>query len=49
MEDNKDYRIVIIDSAKANFNNSNNYSFYVNLMEPLRDVYKIQLQPTNLK
>ncbi len=43
MEDNREYRIVIIDSANAIFNDSNIYSFYVNLMQPLRDVYKIKI------
>jgi len=43
MEDNREYRVVIIDSANAIFNDSNIYSFYVNLMQPLRDVYKIKI------
>ncbi len=39
-----DYKIILIDTENVNYiGNSNNYSFYVNLSEPLRDVYKIKL------
>jgi hypothetical protein len=39
-----DYKIILIDSSNANFTSStNNYSFYVNLTEPLRDVFQIKI------
>ena len=39
-----DYKIILIDSSNANFTGSvNNYSFYVNLTEPLRDVFQIKI------
>lgn len=45
MEDNKDYRILIIDSENVIYanNNPNIFSFYVNLAQPIRDVYKIKV------
>jgi len=44
MSETIDYKIILIDSSNANFTGStNNYSFYVNLTEPLRDVYKIKI------
>lgn len=45
MEDNKDYRILIIDSENVLYtnNNPNIFSFYVNLAQPIRDVYKIKV------
>jgi len=41
MED--DYKIIIIDSSNAVFNIANTFDFYVNLDEPLRNVYKINI------
>lgn len=41
MED--DYKIITIDSYNVNFNNLNYYDFYMNLDEPLRNVYKINI------
>ena len=39
-----DYKIILIDTENVNYTgNSNNFSFYVSLSEPLRDVYKIKL------
>ena len=39
-----DYKIILIDSSNANFTSStNDYSFYVNLTEPLRDVFQIKI------
>lgn len=44
MGDNKEYKIIIIDSENASYtNNINTYSFSVNLIQPLRDVYKIKV------
>lgn len=45
MEGNKDYRIIIIDSENVSYinNNPNIFSFYVNLAQPIRDVYKIKV------
>lgn len=44
MGDNKEYRIIIIDSENAKYTNDNNvYSFSINLIHPLRDVYKIKV------
>jgi len=40
----EDYKIITIDSSNVNFNISNNiYDFYMNLDEPLRNVYKINI------
>jgi len=42
--DTMDYKVILIDSSNATFlNTPANYSFYVNLTEPLRDVYKIKI------
>jgi len=42
--DTMDYKVILVDSSNANFlNTPTNYSFYVNLTEPLRDVYKIKI------
>jgi hypothetical protein len=41
MED--DYKIITIDSSNAIFNITNTFDFYVNLDEPLRNVYKINI------
>jgi hypothetical protein len=38
-----DYKIITIDSSYNNFINSNIYDFYMNLDEPLRNVYKINI------
>jgi hypothetical protein len=39
-----DYKIIIIDTENVKYNgNSNNFDFYVNLSEPLRDVYKLKI------
>uniref|UniRef100_A0A6C0CH68 Uncharacterized protein n=1 Tax=viral metagenome TaxID=1070528 RepID=A0A6C0CH68_9ZZZZ len=44
MSETIDYKIILVDSSNANFTSStSNYSFYVNLTEPLRDVYKIKI------
>ena len=44
MSETTDYKIILIDSSNANFTSAtSNYSFYVNLTEPLRDVYKIKV------
>ena len=44
MEDNKEYKIIIIDSENVKYiNNINEYNFSANLMQPLRDVYKIKV------
>ena len=39
----EDYKIITIDSSYNNFINSNLYDFYMNLDEPLRNVYKINI------
>jgi hypothetical protein len=40
----RDYKIIIIDTNNVIYNgDSNVYSFYLNLAEPLKDVYKIKL------
>jgi hypothetical protein len=39
-----DYKIIIIDTSNVIYNgSSNNFSFHLNLAEPLKDVYKIKL------
>ena len=40
-----DYKIILIDSSNVFYtnNNSDNYDFYINLNEPLKDVYKIKI------
>ena len=39
-----DYKIILIDSSNATFTGSTtDYSFYVNLIEPLRDVFQIKI------
>lgn len=40
-----DYKIILIDSSNVFYtnNNINNFDFYVNLNEPLKDVYKIKI------
>lgn len=39
-----DYKIIIVDTSNVKYNgDSNNFSFYLNLSEPLKDVYKIKL------
>ena len=44
MTDTIEYKIIIIDSENVIYNNgSNNYDFYVNILEPIRDVYKIKV------
>jgi hypothetical protein len=39
----EDYKIITIDSLNAINNISNTYDFYMNLDEPLRNVYKINV------
>jgi hypothetical protein len=39
----EDYKIITIDSLNANYNTANIYDFYMNLDEPLRNVYKINV------
>jgi hypothetical protein len=39
----EDYKIITIDSLNANFNSANIFDFYINLDEPLRNVYKINV------
>ena len=42
--DTMDYKVILIDSSNAHFKDTpSKYSFYVNLTEPLRDVYKIKI------
>lgn len=44
MTDNIEYKILIIDSENVIYNNGiNKYDFYVNILEPIRDVYKIKV------
>ena len=44
MNESIDYKIILIDSSNATFTSSkSNYSFYVNLTEPLRDVFQIKI------
>jgi len=44
MTDTIEYKIVIIDSENVIYNGStDNYDFYVDIPEPLRDVYKIKV------
>lgn len=44
MTDTIEYKIIIIDSENVVYNGSiNNYDFYVDIPEPLRDVYKIKV------
>lgn len=40
-----DYKIILIDSSNVFYtnNNTNNFDFYVNINEPLKDVYKIKV------
>lgn len=40
-----EYKIIIIDSENAHYvkNNTNVYDFYIDILEPLRDVYKIKV------
>ncbi len=40
-----DYKIILIDSSNVFYtnNNTDNYDFYINLNEPLKDVYKIKI------
>lgn len=40
-----EYKIIIIDSDNVHYNGNNNniYDFYVDILEPLRDVYKIKV------
>ena len=40
-----EYKIIIIDSENAHYvkNNANVYDFYIDILEPLRDVYKIKV------
>jgi hypothetical protein len=40
-----DYKIILIDSSNVFYtnNNTNNYDFYINFNEPLKDVYKIKI------
>lgn len=39
----EDYKIITIDSSNVNYNVENAYDFYMNLDEPLRNVYKINI------
>jgi hypothetical protein len=39
----EDYKIITIDSFNANYNTANIYDYYMNLDEPLRNVYKINV------
>jgi len=39
----EDYKIITIDSSNVNYNIANVYDFYMNLDEPLRNVYKINV------
>lgn len=39
----EDYKIITIDSSNVNYNITNTYDFYMNLDEPLRNVYKINV------
>ena len=39
----EDYKIITIDSSNVNYNITNTYDFYMNLDEPLRNVYKINI------
>lgn len=39
----EDYKIITIDSSYVNYKTSNLYDFYMNLDEPLRNVYKINV------
>lgn len=43
--DTIEYKIIIIDSDNVHYinNNTNQYNFYVDILEPLRDVYKIKI------
>ena len=43
--DSIEYKIVLIDSENVHYNNNNPniYDFYVDILEPLRDVYKIKV------
>jgi len=40
-----EYKIILIDTDNVNYynNDTNTYDFYVNILEPLRDVYKIKV------
>jgi hypothetical protein len=40
-----DYKIILIDSSNVFYtnNNTNNFDFYINFNEPLKDVYKIKI------
>ena len=40
-----EYKIILIDSENVHYNNNNSniYDFYVDILEPLRDVYKIKV------
>jgi len=39
----EDYKIITIDTSNVNYNIANTYDFYMNLDEPLRNVYKINV------
>jgi len=43
MEQEYNYKIITIDSSNANYKSSNIFNFYINLDEPLRNVYKINI------
>lgn len=39
----EDYKIITIDTTNVNYNIANTFDFYMNLDEPLRNVYKISV------
>lgn len=43
MEEEYNYKIITIDSSKSIYNIANTHNFYINLDEPLRNVYKINI------
>jgi hypothetical protein len=43
MTETTDYKIIIIDSKNVIYNDADTYDFYINLQDPIRDVYKIKV------
>jgi hypothetical protein len=43
MTDTIEYKIIIIDSDNVQYNKQDYYDFFINLADPLRDVYKIKV------
>lgn len=43
MEEEHNYKIITIDSSRSIYSQANTHNFYINLDEPLRNVYKINI------